>query len=145
MTRRVNDKPEGRPLSEVFSEETSEEFVKRVKKELGSRPRGSSQQWARRWKALAKRKSRKLARVTAELEASTDAMASGGGDLVLRAATKFVRAAKYAREADVRRARMALEGDPVEHLGLLEDYHRAMASLAGAEQDLILAVEEREE
>lgn len=65
-------------------------------------------------------------------------------DTVMRAATKFVRAAKNLREIDVRRARQERTADAVEHLGALEEYHRAMAALAGAEQDLILAVEDQE-
>lgn len=65
-------------------------------------------------------------------------------DLVVQAATKFVRAAKHARDEDVRRARMALDADVYGHLGILEDYHRALAALARAEQDLMIAVEEYE-
>lgn len=165
--------PEGKPLSEVFSRESTDEFRARVTRELDkARERfmedasdaaflgdtsllkgrvksifaqiESSRQWARRWKALAK-KSRLKDTVKDTPSGLSDKAEHSTEDLIVRAAMKFVRAAKYAREADVRRARTALEGDPVEHLGLLEDYHRAMAALAGAEQDLILAVEEHEE
>jgi hypothetical protein len=48
------------------------------------------------------------------------------------------------REMDVRRLQDR-NLDAVEYLGVLEDYHRAMAALAGAEQDLILSVEEKDE
>ncbi len=63
---------------------------------------------------------------------------------VVRAAEKYVRSAKFMREMDVRRLQDR-NLDAVEYLGVLEDYHRAMAALAGAEQDLILSVEEKDE
>lgn len=60
---------------------------------------------------------------------------------VVAAAVRFIQAAKHTRWAELRRAQQERTAAPVESLGLMDDYYRALADLAVAERDLMLAVD----